>query len=234
MKKIIPFLFMSLLLGLITACVNDAEKLDNTKIVNNNDSLSYTLGVNIGNDFKTQDVEINIDVFAKGLKDGISGEYDFSDSVLVEILNDFQLIMNDKFQQEQAVAIEQNKIEGAKFLIENKENQGVITLPGGLQYKVIKEGSGIAPSPNDSVMIHYRAMFIDGNTFDQSYDRGLIGIRLSNVIQGLSEGVQLMKQGSIYELYISSQLAYGDEDFANLIPGGSTLIYRIELVEIVK
>ncbi len=234
MKKIVPFLFIALFLVLVTACENVPEKTENTKIADAKDSLSYALGVKIGDDFKSQDIEINKAVFAKGMADGIEGEYVFTDTVIGLILNSFQYEMDAKFEQAAATLLQQNKDEGARFIAENRSREGVIALPGGLQYKIIKEGSGVNPSLNDSVMIHYRAMFVDGTTFDQSYDRGLSGIRLSNVIQGLSEGLQLMSPGAVYELYISPEIGYGDEDFANIIPGGSTLIYRIELVEIVK
>jgi FKBP-type peptidyl-prolyl cis-trans isomerase FklB len=234
MKKIVNLFSLSLLVLLIASCDPNAGKVESAKISNNQDSLSYSLGVNIGNDMKTQGIEINTDVLAKGVKDGYGGDYDFSDTVIGTILESFQSEMNTKFEQEKTVMLQQNKEDGAKFLAENRSQEGILTLPGGLQYKIIKDGPGVSPSVNDSVMIHYRASFIDGTMFDQSYDRGLQGIRLSNVIQGLSEGIQLMNEGSVYELYISSEIGYGDEDFANIIPGGSTLIYRIELVDVVQ
>lgn len=234
MKKLIQLLVIFSLLLFSFSCETDNTNKQDTSIKNMNDSLSYALGVNIGNDLKSQNVEINTALFAKGVDDGIKGEYDFTDTVIGEILSSFQAELNNQFQQDRANMIKQNKQDGDKFLSENKDREGVVSLPGGLQYKVIKEGQGVNPSPSDSVRIHYRAMFIDGTTFDQSYDRGITGIRLDNVIQGLTEGIQLMKPGAVYELYIPSDLAYGDEDFANVIPGGSTLIYRIELLEIVK
>jgi len=112
--------------------------------------------------------------------------------------------------------------------------EGVNQLPNGLQYKILKEGMGNSPSETDSVNVHYRAMFIDRTVFDMSYDRGPAGIRINDVIEGLSKGIQLMKPGAIYELYIPPDLAYGDKNFANVIPPGSTLIYTIELIEIIK
>lgn len=224
---------VSAILGLLIIGCNNNNGSETAKIINNKDSLSYALGINIGNDFKNQDIEINTKLFSKGVDDGLKGEYTFSDSVIIELLNNFQIELNSKLEQQKASMLEKIRQEGAEFLAENSKREGVLTLPAGLQYKIIKEGKGNAPSPGDSVMIHYRAMFIDGTTFDQSYDRGLTGIRLNNVIQGLSEGIQMMKPGAVYELYIPPSLGYGDEDFANIIPGGSTLVYRIELVEIV-
>jgi len=234
MKKIAPYLFIPLLIILITACDDVPGKKGDTKITNAKDSLSYALGVKIGDDFQDQNIDINRIAFTNGISDGIDGEFILTDSVIGMILSKFQNEMDAQFEQEMTLVLQKNKEAGAKFLDENKSKDGVVALPGGLQYKIIKQGNGPNPLPADSVMIHYRAMFIDGETFDQSYDRGLTGIRLTNVIQGLSDGLQLMSPGAVYELYISPELGYGDQDFANIIPGGSTLIYRIELVEVVK
>jgi len=234
MKKNVLFLFVVLILVVVTACENGSGETESAKIANINDSLSYALGVKIGDDFKNQGVEVNTAVFAKGIADGIKGDFIFTDTTIGILLSNFQYEMDAKFEEEAALMLQKNIEEGTKFLNENRSRDGVIALPAGLQYKVIKEGSGPTPSANDSVMIHYKALFVDGTTFDQSYDRGLTGIRLSNVILGLSEGLLLMNEGSVYELYIPPDLGYGNEDFANVIPAGSTLIYRIELVEIVK
>ncbi len=119
-------------------------------------------------------------------------------------------------------------------MLTNRTTEGVVELESGLQIKVMKEGAGKQPNPTDSVLVHYRAMFVDRAVFDMSYDRGPAGIRLNNVIPGLSEGILLMKPGAIYELFIPPKLAYGDKAFASVIPGGSTLIYSIELIEIVR
>ena len=116
---------------------------------------------------------------------------------------------------------------------ENVDAEGVVQLPSGLQYKVLKEGAGKTPRAGDSVLVHYRGMFINRDVFDMSYDRGPAGIRVSEVIEGLSEGLQLIPEGGIYELYIPPGLAYGDVTFANVIPAGSTLIYTVELIEII-
>ena len=98
----------------------------------------------------------------------------------------------------------------------------------------MKEGTGPKPAETDSVIAHYRAMFITRDVFDMSYDRGPAGFKLNEVTKGLSQGIRLMKEGAIYELYIPPELAYGDQTFANVIPAGSTLIYSIELIEIIK
>jgi FKBP-type peptidyl-prolyl cis-trans isomerase FklB len=234
MKRIVPFLLISLSLVLIVACTNAPGTTGSAKVVDHKDSLSYAIGAKMGTDLSGQGVEINQALFNKGVADGVKGEFMFNDTVIGIILNNFQYEMNLKFEEEMANMLERNKQEGAKFLAENRSREGVVALPGGLQYKIIKEGAGPNPSPTDSVRIHYRAMFIDGTTFDQSYDRGITGIRLSNVIQGLAEGLQLMKPGAVFELYIPPELGYGDQDFANIIPGGSTLVYRVELLEITR
>jgi len=119
-------------------------------------------------------------------------------------------------------------------LEENIDTEDVTELASGLQYKILNEGTGFKSSATDSVFMHYRAMFINRDVFDMSYDRGPAGIRISSVIRGLSEGLQLMGEGDIFELYISPDIAYGEITFANMIPAGSTLIHTVELIEIIK
>jgi FKBP-type peptidyl-prolyl cis-trans isomerase len=129
--------------------------------------------------------------------------------------------------------VAKNKEAGAFFLKENKGRPGVVELPSGLQYKIQKLGQGNNfPAANDSITIHYRAMYTDRTTFDMSYDSGPVGIRLNYLVQGLAEGIQLMRKGAIYEFYIPSNLGYGDENYRDMIPGGSTVVYSVELIDI--
>lgn len=148
--------------------------------------------------------------------------------MIEEINNDKQL----KLQQEMISIVQQNKELSAQFLDQNKIREGVQQLPDGLQFQVLKRGSGPSPTVNDSVLIHYRAMFFDGTTFDESYQRGPQVARLNGVVPGLSEGLQLMNKGSIYELYLPSDLAYGDQGIQDVIPGGVAIIYSVELIDI--
>jgi FKBP-type peptidyl-prolyl cis-trans isomerase len=171
----------------------------------------------------------------KGLVDALSGgEGIFPDSVRQQLVNDFQKVIDEKEARRFQKMLLANKAEGKKFLEENRKNEGVFELPDGLQYKVLKIGSGDFPKPTDSITIHYRAMYIDRTTFDMSYDKGPTGIRLNHMVKGLSEGIQLMRKGAIYEFYIPPDLAYGDKNYMDKIPAGSTVIYTIELIDIRK
>ncbi|MEZ5199096.1 MAG: FKBP-type peptidyl-prolyl cis-trans isomerase, partial [Bacteroidales bacterium] len=156
------------------------------------------------------------------------------DSIKNLLVDEFSEELKIRMEEEGKKFLDKNRADGKEFLAENKFAEGVTELPSGLQYKILKAGEGANPRLTDSVNVHYRAMFFDRTVFDMSYDRGPAGIRINDVIKGLSEGIQLMKVGSIYELYIPPELAYGDQTFANVIPAGSTLIYTIELIDIVK
>jgi FKBP-type peptidyl-prolyl cis-trans isomerase FklB len=151
----------------------------------------------------------------------------------IAVITNYQNMMQSKqgkVQKEQSL---KNKAEGIKFLEENKKKKGVITLPSGLQYKVITEGTGAKPGMDDQVTVHYRGKLINGTVFDASYDRkepATFG--LNQVIKGWTEGLQQMKAGGKYELYIPSELAYGETGAGDMIPPGSTLIFEIELLKI--
>ena len=160
------------------------------------------------------------------------GTDEFPDSIKIIFVNEVNKDGQIRQQEHLRAIIQQNKEEGARFLEMNIQQDGVKQLADGLQYKVLKQGSGPSPTAADSVLIHYRSMFLDGRAFDESYQRGPQGIRLSKVIIGLSEGIQHMNTGSIYELYIPAPLAYGDEGIPNVVPGGATLIYNVELIKI--
>ena len=126
-----------------------------------------------------------------------------------------------------------NKQKGAEFLSENKNKEGVVELPSGLQYKIIKEGTGESPKATDKVTVHYHGTLIDGTVFDSSYDRGQpSSFALNQVIKGWTEGLQLMKTGAVYEFYIPSDLAYGDRSMGGSIYPGATLIFKVELISI--
>jgi FKBP-type peptidyl-prolyl cis-trans isomerase FklB len=140
--------------------------------------------------------------------------------------------MQQKQMEKMTAASAPNKEAGKKFLDENKKQAGVIETASGLQYKIIKEGKGKTPVATDQVTVNYEGKLLDGKVFDSSYDRKkpeTFGV--GGVIKGWSEGLQLMKEGGIYELYIKSDLAYGDQGNQS-IPGGSTLIFKVELLKI--
>lgn len=199
------------------------------------DTISYLIGRDIGNNMKTNDIEITPDIMFAGLKDGINGiDTVFTTEQTEQIMMAFQQDMMAKQQKKSSEASAMVKAEGEAFLTQNKTKEGVISLPSGLQYKVIAEGEGENPKPEDIVEVHYTGTLIDGTVFDSSVERGeTIKFPLNGVIPGWTEGVQLMKPGAKYMFYIPSALAYGDNT-TGPIPGGSVLIFEVQLISIEK
>ena len=201
------------------------------------DSISYSIGMNLGQNFKQQSLEddIDVDVLAAGIKDLLTEKTILTQEQSMACLNAFQQEMMTKMQAKQAVAAETNKLEGKKFLEENAKKEGVKVTASGLQYKVIKEGTGEMPKATDKVKTHYTGTLIGGKKFDSSVDRGEPAeFPVNGVIKGWTEALQLMKVGSKWTLYIPSDLAYGDNGAGQDIGPGATLIFDIELLEIVK
>jgi FKBP-type peptidyl-prolyl cis-trans isomerase len=230
-KSILMFVAPLLLAGILTGC---EQKKDTASIpiTNHNDSISYIIGADYAALLMNNGIEVNPEAFYKGFDLAIKGMDQYPDSVKIAMINELNIESQKKAREQQMALAKQNKELGAKFLAENKKKEGVEQLPDGLQYKIFKRGQGPTPMANDSVLIHYRAMFIDGTTFDESYKRGPQVARLNGMVKGLSEGLQMMNEGSIYELYMPSDLAYGDQGISDVIPGGSAIIYNVELIKI--
>ncbi len=194
-----------------------------------NEQISYALGAAVGRDFKGMGLDLKVETFTQGVVDAMKGELKFSDEELQAIFN----VLNQKMQEQQNNAMAGEKEKGAKFLAENKKQPGVIETPSGLQYKVVKMGDGPKPKATDKVKVHYHGTLIDGTVFDSSVQRGEpITFPLNGVIRGWTEGVQLMPVGSKFIFYIPSELAYGDRGAGQIIKGGATLIFEVELLEI--
>ncbi len=232
--KWVNILFISGLMMLILSCSSSTEKVENVSLKNKIDTASYIIGLDYGISIKAEEIEVNDKAIHKGLLDGLSGNSLLSDSLKDEIIDRYNTELNNRRAEKERKILEKNRADGLAFMASNKNGEGVIELPNGLQYKVLKEGNGPKPGENDTVKIHYRAMFIDRSVFDMTYDRGPAAVKLNEMVPGLSQGIQLMNTGSIYELYIPPELAYGDITFAKVISAGSTLIYSIELIEILK
>jgi FKBP-type peptidyl-prolyl cis-trans isomerase FklB len=200
---------------------------ENLVLKNQKDKVSYIIGTEIGKNFKKQSVDIDPDVLTRGIKDAISG----GKSLLTE--QEIQETMA-AFQKEMMAKLEEkNKKEGEAFLTENKKKEGVKTLPSGLQYKVIKAGTGKKPKINDTVTTHYRGTLIDGTEFDSSYRRGQpASFPVSGVIPGWTEALQLMGEGAKWQLFIPPNLAYGERGMGGVIGPNATLIFEIELISI--
>lgn len=199
------------------------------------DSISYMIGRDIGRNMKTNNIEVTAEVMFAGLKDGLAGiDSVLSEQVTEALMNSLQMEMMNRQQQKTQAESSAAKAAGEAFLAENKTQPGVVVTPSGLQYKVIQEGQGEHPTAEDVVEVHYTGRLIDGTVFDSSVERGeTIKFPLNGVIPGWTEGVQLMKPGAKYEFYIPANLAYGDRG-AGPIPGGSALIFEVELISIEK
>jgi len=199
------------------------------------EKVSYIIGTQISGNFKSQDIEVNLDSLMMGLKDALEGnKLVLSQAEMKQVYTGFQQKMRAKQAAKQAKEAAENLAAGTAFLEANKAKEGVKVLPSGLQYKVVKEGTGNTPTADDKVKTHYRGTLIDGTEFDSSYKRNQPAeFGVTKVIKGWTEALQLMKVGGKWELYIPANLAYGQRGRPS-IPANSTLIFEIELLEIVK
>ncbi|MGH7991270.1 MAG: FKBP-type peptidyl-prolyl cis-trans isomerase, partial [Limisphaerales bacterium] len=205
---------------------------DDTNILNDAQSRdSYAIGMTIGQNWKQEGIDLNDEIFIRGLKDAQAGTNTLmTDTEMRDTLNEFRQSLMAKQQKMRAELGVKNKAEGEAFLATNKNNPGVITLPDGLQYKVLTEGTGKTPVPNDIVTVNYRGTFIDGKEFDSSYKRGKPAqFQADHVIRGWTEALTKMKTGSKWELFIPSDLAYGEQG-GRSIPPNATLIFEVELL----
>ena len=199
------------------------------------DKVSYALGLGIGRQLSDMGAqELNIDDFAQAIKDVIAGRKPLVDN------REAQQIVQDFFQKQEqkqrAAAAEKHKVqkaEGEKYLAENAKKEGVVTLPSGLQYQVLREGNGRKPKATDQVRCHYEGMLIDGTLFDSSIQRGEPAtFPLNGVIAGWTEGLQLMQEGAKYRFFIPYRLAYGERGAGGSIPPFAALVFDVELLEV--
>jgi FKBP-type peptidyl-prolyl cis-trans isomerase FklB len=195
--------------------------------------FSYALGMNLGGSLHRQSVEVDPNLLMQGLKDGLTGAKsrmteEEAHAAITEVQNDIR----KKMQAQMQVLGEANKKEGAAFLAANKTKAGIVTLPSGLQYKILREGSGPKPTAADTVVCNYRGTLINGTEFDSSQKHGQpVTFPVSGVIKGWTEALQLMPVGSKWQLYIPSELAYGAQAPGEIGPD-STLIFDVELLSI--
>jgi len=223
MKNII---FLSSLI-LFIAC--KTEKTNKTaNLITELDSVSYSLGVNIGENIKTQFEDINLDNFEAGIKDVLEKDEEAKISD-----NQAQAIIQSYFSKKQQKQSESVIEEGINFLRENGKREGVTTLASGLQYEVINDGTGPKPTIEDNVTTHYHGTLIDGTVFDSSVDRGEpASFPVGGVIKGWTEALQLMNVGSKWRLFVPYDLAYGERGAGPKIGPFTTLIFEVELISI--
>lgn len=201
---------------------------------NQKDKVSYIIGMDIGTNLKKQSIDINPEILLKGIKDGLSGNKPLmTDQEMKDTIAGFQREMQAKQEEVNKKMGDKNKKEGEVFLAENKKKEGVVTLASGLQYKVIKKGSGKKPKATDTVTTHYKGTLIDGTEFDSSYKRGQpVSFPVNGVIAGWTEALQLMEEGAKWQLFIPSLLAYGERGAGPQIGPNATLIFEVELISV--
>ena len=223
---LIPFLFI-----FIIGCGSKTDKTGVSKLSTFQDTTSYVLGADIGENLKRQQIEIDFDVFMGGFTDGYeTGAVQLDNNQRRSAMMGLQKYIKEKLQE----AEKNNLLAADNFLEKNKtENSDIRETPTGLQYRVLQEGEGTSPGKTDQVKVHYTGCLIDGSEFDSSIERGEpSSFGLTQVIKGWTEGLQLMKVGSKFELFIHPKLGYGSRQKPN-IPANSLLIFEIELLEII-
>src|SRR5712664_3332844 len=198
------------------------------------DKVSYALGMNLGTNLHKETVEVDPAIVLRGLKDALAaGKMLMTDDEARAALMQLQAEVRNKQQEKMKVAGEMNKKEGAEFLEANKTKEGVVTLPSGLQYKILTEGTGPKPAASDTVVCNYRGTLISGTEFDSSYKRGQpASFPVNGVIKGWTEALQLMPVGSKWQLFVPAELGYGDRGAGGEIGPGATLIFEVELLSI--
>ncbi len=200
------------------------------------EKISYAVGADVGNNFKRLgvDTDVDVEVLLRGLRDAITGKkLLMSDKELGTTLITYQAELKKKRAKTMESLAESNKKKGDAFLAENKKKKGVVTLPSGLQYKILKAGTGKKPTAKDSVEVNYRGTLINGTEFDSSARIGQPAVfALSKIIPGWREALQLMPVGSKWQIFIPSKLAYGDKGAGTEIGPNETIIFEVELLSI--
>ncbi|MCX7880169.1 MAG: FKBP-type peptidyl-prolyl cis-trans isomerase [Ignavibacteria bacterium] len=228
------------LLVFIASCDSDSVKKDLPKPQKPEDMNSYSIGYDIGKKIAQDSLVINLDYLFLGLYNGIKGDSLFVTQKEVDsTINELRAMMirkQSQKMQEMEETFEAQKIknlsEGQAFLDSNKNKPGVITTPSGLQYTIIKEGTGRFPKPTDVVKVHFKGKYIDGNEFDNTYKHEPLKLNLAQVVPGWREALTKMKEGSIWRIVVPPHLGWGERGFPPKIPPNATLIFEFELISI--
>jgi FKBP-type peptidyl-prolyl cis-trans isomerase FklB len=207
---------------------------ENIVLKDQKEKVSYSIGIDIGNNLKNLKVDMNLDLLVRGIRDVLSEtKLLMTEQEIRSTMMAFQKELMAKREQQMKVLGEKNKKEGESFLAENKKRAGVTTLPSGLQYKVFKAGTGKTPTDTNTVTVHYRGTLIDGTEFDSSYRRGQPAtFQVKGVIPGWIEALKLMQEGAKWQLFIPPNLAYGERGAGSVIGPNATLIFEVELISI--
>jgi UDP-GlcNAc:undecaprenyl-phosphate/decaprenyl-phosphate GlcNAc-1-phosphate transferase len=199
------------------------------------DKVNYGIGVGVARNFKSQGIDVDLDLVIRGMRDTLAGaKLLMTETELGTTMTAFQQEIQQKRAQARKLAAEKNKKDGEAFLAENAKKEGITVLPSGLQYRILKTGDGKIPTNADTAECHYRGTFIDGKEFDNSYDSGKpFAFKVQGgIIPGWSEALKLMPVGSKWQVFIPSQLAYGERGAGDQIGPNMTLVFEIELLAI--
>ncbi len=226
----------SIIIITLTACflIASTSFAQTKKLITEKEKVSYSIGLSLGKNFTQQSIDIDVQTFTKGVEDALKGVTPLlTDEEIRVVMTNLQKRMTAKKQEEEKQVSGKNQNEGTRFLAENKKRKGVVTLPSGLQYEIIRPGTGSIPKAEDTVVTNYEGTLINGTVFDSSYKRGKPAtFPVNGVIRGWTEALQLMKTGAKWKLYIPADLAYGSRSAGPTIGPNSTLVFQIELLEI--
>lgn len=227
------YIAIAAVVSLLSACSGIITPT--SKLKDKADTTSYAIGVNVGTSFKTQELDINMESFVSGMIDALdkdTAKVKLTEEQLQAAFAVLQQEVMDKQMAKMETLKKENQVKSDTFFKENAKKVGVKTTGSGLQYRVITEGKGRKPVPTSDVIVHYKGSLLDGTIFDSSYDRGQpVKFKVNSVIPGWTEALQLMRVGSKYEIYLPSELAYGDQGNQS-IPPGAALIFEVELLDV--
>ena len=235
--KVVAIMALMLLVAVTVYAVDRAQYSRNNNLLKTDfDRASYSIGLSLGQDFKMRDMPMNPDIIAMGIRDVLEDNKPLlSQEEAMASLQQLQTLAAAKQQATLAEMASKNKTAGEAFLAENGKRDGVVTTASGLQYEILQAGSGKIPKATDSVSVDYLGTFIDGNEFDSSYKRGEpANFSVEGIIPGWTEALLLMKEGAKWRLYVPSDLAYGEQGAPPVIEPNSTLVFEVELKEILQ
>jgi FKBP-type peptidyl-prolyl cis-trans isomerase FklB len=215
---------------LLTFCLAAGSAFAQTAPMTDKEKLSYTIGVQLAQTVLRQNMDLDDNALMQGIQDALAKQgLKLTNDQMRDVLMKYHQAEVEKHKQ----AAAENLKKGEAFLAENKKKEGVVELPGGLQYKVLTEGKGKKPTLNDSITVNYEGKLIDGTVFDSSYQRGQpVTLKLNQVIEGWKQALPLMSVGSKWMLFVPPKLAYGDRSPSQEIGPNSTLIFTVELMSI--
>lgn len=219
----------------ITAVLTTSSLMAQTGLLKDEtDRISYSIGLSIGSNFKQQSINITLEPLMAGIKDALLNRKPMmTEAEIKATMEGFRRQMTEKMNQKKASEAGKNLEQGQAFLSQNGKKDGIVTTASGLQYEIVKKGTGPKPKATDTVVTHYTGTLLDGKVFDSSYKRNAPAtFPVNGVIKGWTEALQLMETGSKWKLYIPSNLAYGERGAGNVIGPNATLVFEIELLEI--